>query len=142
MTNIIDFLIEYKETTEENNSILVANVLDLFFGEKVSNTDNYYQTLKRKGVLKEALSSNIPIRDKDDEENDEIVFYNTSSIANDKIDEDKAIRQFLLRKKVICYLKMKFVDLLINYIYLKSHPKIYEKIESKQIHSFYLFKII
>ena len=142
MTNIIDFLIEYKETTEENNSILVANVLDLFFGEKVSNTDNYYQTLKRKGVLKEALSSNISIRDKDDEENDEIVFYNTSSIANDKIDEDKAIRQFLLRKKVICYLKMKFVDLLINYIYLKSHPKIYEKIESKQINSFYLFKII
>lgn len=30
MTNIIDFLIEYKETSEEYNSILIANVLNLF----------------------------------------------------------------------------------------------------------------
>ena len=139
MTNIIDFLIEYKETTEENNSTLVANVLDLFFGEKANtNSDNYYQSLNRKGVLREALYANISSVNKNE---DEIVLYNTASVAKKNNDKDDRM-QFLLRKKVICYLKMKFVDLLINYIYLKNHPKIYEKIESKKNNSFSLFKVI
>ena len=139
MTNIIDFLIEFKETTEENNSTLVSNVLELFFGDNTYNGDNYYQSLNRKGVLKEALTTNISSGNKNE---DEIVFYNTASIHNDEINEEETINQFSLRKKVICYLKIKFVDLLINYIYLGNHPKIFEKIESKQINSFFLFKII
>ena len=141
MTNIIDFLIEFKETTEENNSTLVTNVLDLFFGENANNTDNYYQTLNRKGLIKEALSAKVTTDNKDDDD-DEIAFYNQISIQKKKFDEDEAIKQFSLRKKVICYLKIKIVDLLINYIYLKNHPKIFEKIEAKQINSFFLFKII
>lgn len=139
MTNIVDFLIEFKETTEENNSILVSNVLDLFFGENIYNNGNYYQLLNRKGVLKEALSVNISSGNKNDEE---IVFYNTSSIANEEVNEEEAIQKYSLRKKVVCFLKIKFVDLLINYIYLGNHPKIYEKIEAKQINSFFIFKII
>ena len=139
MTNIIDFLIEFKETTEENNSTLVSNVLELFFGDNTYNGDNYYQSLNRKGVLKEALTTNISSGNKNE---DEIVFYNTASIHNDEINEEETINQFSLRNKVICYLKIKFVDLLISYIYLGNHPKIFEKIESKQINSYFLFKII
>ena len=139
MTNIIDFLIEFKETTEENNSILVACVLDLFFGDSAYNSDNYYQSLNTKGILKEALFSNISSGNKNE---GEIVYYNTASIANEEINEDETIKQFSLRKKVICYLKIKFVDLLINYIYLGSHPKIYEKIESKRINTYFLFGVI
>ena len=139
MTNIIDFLIEFKETTEDNNSTLVANVLDLFFGDSAFSSESYYQSLNRKGVLKEVLSANMSTGNKNE---DEIVFYNTTSIANEESKEEENISKFSLRKKVICYLKIKFVDLLINYIYLGNHPKIFEKIESKQINSFFLFKII
>ena len=140
MTNIIDFLIEFKETTEDNNSTLVATVLELFFGDNTFNSESYYQSLNRKGVLKEVLSANMSLSTNKDK--DEIVFYNTTSIANEETNEEERINQYSLRKKVICFLKIKFVDLLISYIYLGNHPKIYEKIESKQINSFFLFKII
>ena len=141
MTNIIDFLIEFKETTDENNSILVENVLDLFFGEKANNSDNYYQSLNRRGILKEILSANISSSGSKNE--DEIVVYNTGSIERkEKQENSEDDLKYSLRKKVICYLKIKFVDLLINYTYLGNHPKIFEKIESKQINSFFLFKII
>ena len=141
MTNIIDFLIEFKETTDENNSILVENVLDLFFGGKENISDNYYQSLMRKGILKEILSANIS--SSNHKNDDEIAFYNTTSIERkEKKENDEVDLQYLLRKKIICYLKIKFADLLINYTYLGNHPKIFEKIKSKQINSFFLFKII
>ena len=61
-------MIEFKETTEENNSTLVSNVLDLFFGEPVRDYENHYQYLNRKGVLKESLSANMTSPLKNDEE--------------------------------------------------------------------------
>ena len=132
VTNIIDFLIEFKETTEDNNSFLVGNVLDLFFGENKNMTENnFYQLLNRKGVLKESLSANISYGKKKEDE-----------IEKEENNEEENIKKFSLRKKVICYLKIKFVDLLTNYIYLGNHPRIFEKIESKQINTFFLFKII
>ena len=139
MTNIIDFMIEFKETTEENNSILVANVLDLFFGVNVNNFDNYYQQLDRKGILKESLSINVVVSNKELEEDN---FYNNENKEKEVEIEGESINKLLLRKKIICYIKIKFVDLLINYIYLGNHPKIYERIFSKQINSVFLFKII
>ena len=121
MTNIIDFLIEYKETTEDNNSILVSNILDLFFGQNGNdNNENYFQKLNRKGILKEALSAYISTEDKSDEG---FVVYNTYSIEREGINEEESVKRFLLRKKVICYV-------------------IYDKIEKKEINSHYLFKII
>ena len=139
MTNIIDFLIEYKETTEENNSLLVSNILDLFFGQNDNeDKDNYFQNLNKKGILKEALSAHIS-EDKNDEE---FVYYNTYNIAKEEINEEENVKKYLLRKKVICYLKIKFVDLLINYIYLGNHPKIFDQINKKEIQTYYLFKII
>ena len=58
-----------------------------------------------------------------------------------KLDEED-INQFPLRRKIICYIKIKFADLLINYIYLKNHQKIFEKIKKKQIDTFFLYRII
>ena len=139
MTNIIDFLIEFKETTEENNSTLVSNVLDLFFGEPVRDYENHYQYLNRKGVLKESLSVNMSSPLKNDEE---YPFYNSVNLPSEVINDEENYKKFSLRKKVICYLKIKFVDLVINYIYLGKHPKIYDRIKSKDINSFFLFKII
>ena len=140
MTNIIDFLIEFKETTDENNSLLVSNILDLFFGQDENeNKDNYFLNLNKKGILREVLSAHISTEDKSD---DEFVYYDTYNIAKEEINEEENVKKFLLRKKVICYLKIKFVDLLINYIYLKRHPKIIDKIKKKKIDTHYLFKII
>ena len=140
MTNIIDFLIEFKETTEENNSLLVSNILDLFFGQddNENKDNNYFQNLNKKGILREVLSARIT-EDKSDEE---FVYYNTYNIVREEVNEEESVKKFLLRKKIICYLKIKFVDLLINYIYLKRHPKIIDKIIKKKIDTLYLFKII
>ena len=139
MSNIIDFMIEFKETTEENNSTLVSDVLDLFFGEPVHDYENYYQYLNRKGVLKESLSVNMtsPIRN-----DEEFAFYYSDNMPSEVINDEENFLKYSLRKKVVCYLKIKFVDLLINYIYLGKHPKIYERIKTKKINSFFLFKII
>ena len=140
MTNIIDFLIEYKETTDENNSILISNILDLFFGQSGNvNEDNYFQNLNRKGILKEAFSTYISSENKN---NEGFVFYNTYNIAKEEINEEESVKKFNLRKKIICYLKIKFVDLLINYIYLGKHPRIYEKLEKKQINTYFLYRIV
>ena len=139
MTNIIDFLIEYKETTQDNNSVLVSNILDLFFGQNSNDNENYFQNLNKKGILKEALMAYISTENKSDEG---FVYYNTYSIERENINEEESIRRFLLRKKIICYLKIKIVDLCINYIYLGNHPKIYDKIEKKQINTYFLYKIV
>ena len=141
MTNIIDFLIEFKETTEENNSYLVSNILDLFFGQNENDvSDNYFQNLNKKGILKELLPAYIST---EIENNEEFTYHNTDNIKkNETTNEEKNIKKYVLRKKVICYLKIKLVDLLINYIYLNNHPKIYNKIQKKDIDTYYLFKII
>ena len=137
MTNIIDFLIEYKETTEDNNSTLVGIINNLFFEHKGDNdTQNYYQSLNNKGLLKEALAGHISTR-----ANDAVAVLNISNLGKDEIDEED-INQFPLRRKIICYIKIKFADLLINYIYLKNHQKIFEKIKKKQIDTFFLYRII
>ena len=141
MTNIIDFLIEFKETTEENNSYLVSNILDLFFGQNGNDiSDNYFQNLNKKGILKELLPVYISTEIKN---NEEFTYYNTYNIKkNETTNEEESIKKYNLRKKVICYLKIKLVDLLINYIYLEKHPKIYDRIKKKDIDTYYLFKII
>ena len=141
ITNIIDFLIEFKETTEENNSYLLSNILDLFFGQNENDiTDNYYQNLNRKGILKEILPVYISTETKN---NEEFTYYNTYNIKKNEVtNEEESFKKFNLRKKVICYLKIKLVDLLINYIYLEKHPKIYDRIKKKDIDTYYLFKII
>ena len=140
MTNIIDFLIEYKETTVDNNSILVSNIIDLFFGQTGNDkNENYFLNLNKKGILKEALSAYISTEKKSDEG---FVYYNTYSVEREEINEEESVKKFLLRKKVICYIKIKFVDLLINYIYLGNHPRIFEKLSKRKINSFFLYKII
>ena len=139
MTNIIDFLIEFKETTKDNNSLLVSNILDVFFGQsEMNNDDNYFQNLNKKGVLRDALSAYISTENKS---NEGFVYYNTYSVERKEINEEESIKRFNLRRKIICYVKIKFVDLLINYIYLGNHPKIYDKLK-KQITTFSLYKIV
>ena len=89
ITNLIDFLIEYIETEDDKKEIIHNNMSQLFFGSKNSNLDSKYNIIDSKAAVN-------------------IIFM--------KIKEDKNDKLYLLRKKVICYVKNKFIQLLIYYL--------------------------
>ena len=89
-TNFIDFAIEYIETTEDKHGIIVNNFKNLFFGGKKEQSDNEDEMIDKKSIL-------------------EVLFM---KIKTDK----KNQKLYLLRKKVISYMKMKLLQYLISYL--------------------------
>ena len=89
ITNLIDFLIEYIETEDDKKEIIHNNMSSLFFGYKNNNPESEYSIIDSKAAVN-------------------ILFM--------KIKEEKIDKLYLLRKKVICYVKNKFTQLLIYYL--------------------------
>ena len=94
ITNLIDFIIEYIDSTDENNDIIRMNLTKLLLGAKIKK--------------------DIDLRTID--ENQLIKFnpYSKCFFSKKKID-NLNINNCLLRKKVICYTKIKLSQLLIYY---------------------------
>ena len=89
VTNLIDFLIEYIETEDDKKEIIHSNMSHLFFGEKKPSIDSQYNMIDYKSCV-------------------DIIFM--------KIKDTQSDKSYLLRKKIICYVKNKFLQLLIYYL--------------------------
>ena len=91
ITNLIDFLIEYIETEDDKKKIIHMGMSQLFFGikENSKNKESFYNSIDNKSCI-------------------DIIFM--------RINEEQNNKQYLLRKKVICYVKNKFIQLLIYYL--------------------------
>ena len=91
ITNLIDFLIEYIETEDDKKIIIHNGMTELFFGikENANNKESPYKNVDNKSCI-------------------DIIFMRINSEDNNKI--------YLLRKKVICYVKNKMIQLLIYYL--------------------------
>ena len=91
ITNLIDFLIEYIETEDDKKKIIHMGMSQLCFGikEKSKNKESFYNSIDNKSCI-------------------DIIFM--------RINEEQNNKQYLLRKKVICYVKNKFIQLLIYYL--------------------------
>ena len=91
ITNLIDFLIEYIETEDDKKKIIHNGMSQLFFGIKDNNKnkESFYNSIDNKSCI-------------------DIIFMRINEEQNNKI--------YLLRKKVICYVKNKFIQLLIYYL--------------------------
>ena len=93
ITNLIDFLIEYIETEDDKKKIIHLEMSKLFFGSKDSkeykNMESTYNMIDNKPYI-------------------DIIFMKINNEDNNKL--------YLLRKKVICYVKNKFIQLLIYYL--------------------------
>ena len=49
-TNIIDFLIEYIDSNEENEEFIIEGMSLLFFGLKIGKEDSHYDKFSKKGL--------------------------------------------------------------------------------------------
>ena len=97
ITNVIDFIIEYISSTEENNVIIKLSLKKLFLGSKK-------KSLKKLG-----------------HNNDEAFFVKNSKYLNllfSKLrnQESNDYNFAIQRKKVICYTKIKLTQILIYYL--------------------------
>ena len=91
ITNLIDFLIEYIETEDDKEKIIHNGMIQLCFGSKENqnNVDSSYNLIDNKSCI-------------------DILFMRIKEEQNNKL--------YLLRKKVLCYVKNKFIQLLIYYL--------------------------
>ncbi len=105
ITNLIDFLIEYIETEDDKKEIIYDNMSDLFFGSKSSNLKSEYEIIDSKAAVN-------------------IIFM--------KIKDEKNENLYQLRKKVICYVKNKFIQLLIYYLLPGNKGSFVENLENKR----------
>ena len=93
ITNIFDFLIEYIESEGENNEIIKYSFRNLLFGKKIKKSEfdkTNFDILNEKQCL-------------------DILFVRIEP-------DDYNKKLYLLRKKIICFVKYKFANLLIYYL--------------------------
>jgi hypothetical protein len=96
ISNIIDFIIEYIDSTDDNNDIIKMNLKKLLLGTKLKNkTKKEFRTIDEKQIIKAHPYLNC--------------FF--TKIKPERTNKDIC----LLRKKVISYTKIKLTQLLIYY---------------------------
>ena len=123
ITNIIDFLIEYIESVDDNNDIIHNCFNNLFFGVKCKKDEYEKNNLE---LLKEEKCINLLFIKKytDDDDNN-----NNKNI-------------YSLRKKIICYVKNKIANLLIYYLLIGNKKYMIEKLYANHCSPFDLFSEI
>ena len=112
ITNLLDFLIEYIETEDDKKEIIYTNMSHLMFGKKTSNKESLYNLIDNKSCV-------------------DIIFM--------KIKEDQNDKLYLLRKKVICYVKNKFLQLLIYYLLPGNKKPFVENLINKRCSTIELY---
>ena len=127
ITNIIDFIIEYIVSTDENNDIIRMNLKKLLLGYKPKKP-------KKKDKKKEPriIDENFIIKSN--------AYLNSffTKIKPEKRNKDL----YLLRKKVICYTKIKLTQLLIYYSLTGGKEAFIEKLVEKDFSTINLYKEI
>ena len=105
ITNIFDFLIEYIESEGENNEIIKNSFKNLLFGKK-SNKPNFEKT-------------NLDLLN-------EKPFIDSLFTRIEPSDNGKKL--YLLRKKIICFIKFKFANFLIYYLLTGGKESMIDKL--------------
>ena len=105
VTNIFDFLIEYIESEGENNEIIKNSFRNLLFGFKLKKNEFEKTNFD---LLNEEKCINI-------------LFLKIEP-------EEKDNKLYLLRKKIICFIKYKFANLLIYYLLTGGKENMIEKL--------------
>ena len=113
ITNLLDFLIEYIETEDDKKEIIYTNMNELFFGSKTNNKENPYNVIDSKAGV-------------------DIIFMKIK-------EEEKNNKLYLLRKKVICYVKNKFLQLLIYYLLPGNKKPFVESLINKRCSTIELY---
>jgi len=116
ITNIFDFLIEYIESEGQNNEIIKYSFKNLFFGKRIKKNDFDKTNFD---FLNEQQCINILFIKIEPEEH------------NNKL--------YLLRKKIICFVKYKFANLLIYYLLTGGKEKMIRKLIKNNCSPIYLF---
>ena len=116
-SNIIDFLIEYIDTKNDLNYIIDDNIKSLFFGNK-KNDDKFaaYSNINKKGVF--------PI---------------FTLKINDNSKSDEFSNKYKLRKTMIAYIKIKYIDLLKAYLQIGKKDEFIRLMLSNRLGPFQLF---
>ena len=105
ITNLIDFLIEYIETEDDKKEIIHNNMSKLLFSSKNINKMSPYDMIDNKSCV-------------------DIIFM--------KIEPKDQSDKYILRKKVICYVKNKFIQLLIYYLLPGNKKSFVENLTNKK----------
>ena len=114
LTNIFDFLIQYIETKRNLENYIFEGLNELFFGEKFDNKKyDLYRKLEKEDTIKKAFSTKISVLD---------------------------INKYSLRRKIICYIKNKYVELLINYFLSGKHENTFLELNDNEISSVKLYE--
>ena len=108
VTNIFDFLIEYIESEEENNEIIKNSFKNLLFGIKKKKAEFDKTNLD---IINEKKCINV--------------LFMKIEIDEENKDNKKL---YLLRKKIICFIKYKFANLLIYYLLTGGKENMIEKL--------------
>ena len=109
LTNIIDFIIEYIASTDDNNDIIRINLKKLLLGTKFKKTSKREpRIIEEKQKVKSYPYLNC--------------FFTKIKPENNNTDS------YLLRKKVICYTKIKLSQLLIYYFLTGGKEAFIEKL--------------
>ena len=119
ITNIFDFLIEYIESNEANDEIIKNCFKNLFFGIKCKK--NEYDKNNMELLLEQKCIDLLFVKIYTDENNKD---------------------QYYLRKKIICYIKNKFANLLVYYLLTGNKEYMVEKLMVNNCSPFDLFSEI
>ena len=124
VTNIIDFIIEYIYSTDDNNDLIRTNFKRFLFGIKLKKPKNEKEPI--------IIDENIIIK--------------TNAYLNSfftKVKYEKRNKDiYLLRKKVICYTKIKLTQLLIYYSLTGGKEAFIEKLVENDFSTINLFNEI
>ena len=103
-TNYIDFLIEYIETTEDKQYIIQNNFKRLFLTKSKHDKENFLETIDQQCLI-------------------DLLFIKLKPEKNSN-------KLYTIRKKVICYIKMKLLQLIISYLHTGGKDSTIDKLMS------------
>ena len=125
VSNAIDFIIEYISSTEENDGKIKHYFLKLFLDHKIKpiTESRQYNSMTEEILIKKSPYLKL--------------FF--SKIPKNKLNNDSFAIQ---RKKVICYTKIKLIQMLIYYLLTGGKKKIVSKLENQGFTAINLFSEI
>ena len=135
-TNIIDFLIEYIDTKNSFIDIIDTNITNLFFGNnnkiKIKNDQKEYnyEYIQHKGILKIFTMKIENNKEEEIQENNE----------DSDNEEDNAVNKYKLRKTMLAYMKIKYLQLLKSYILLGNKEDFVKLLIKKRLGPLILFE--
>ena len=113
LTNIFDFLIQYIETKRNLENYIFEGINELFFGEKFDiKKYDLYRKLEKEDTIIKTFSTKISVLD---------------------------IKMYSFRRKIICYIKNKYVQLLINYFLSGKHENTFLELNDNGISAVKLY---